>query len=323
MLSTTASVTGLVIDTVTGNDIATETTTVVAPIITFTVDEVDPGSYGFGFGTDQHRTALVATFTGSETSTYYLQVTGWDIDYSNEISIHLNGTQIGQLTKGPNNDLNEGDVFTLEPPLVVTGQNTLEFRERVTGWTWGVTELAVLSAPPAVPVVALTVDVVDTGSYGHNYGTDEHETVLPATFTANGTSTYYLQATGYDIDYGDEISVYLNEQPIGFLTAGPNNGLNGGDLFTLPPALAVAGPNTIEFRQRTVGWTWGVYGSRCTECSPDRVGTGDRAHGGRGRQRLVRAQLRHQRARVRSVRDVHRRWDEHLLPPGHGPRYRL
>ena len=257
-LSTTASVTGFVIDTVAGNDIATETTTVVAPIIALTVDEVDPGSYGSGFGTDQHRTALVTTFTGSETSTYYLQVTGWDIDYNNEISIHLNGIQIGQLTKGPNNNLNEGDVFTLEPPLVVTGQNTLEFRERVTGWTWGVTELAVLSAPPAVPVVALTVDVVDTGSYGHNYGTDEHETVLPVTFSADGTSTYYLQATGYDIDYGDEISVYLNDQPVGFLTAGPNNGLNGGDLFTLPPGLTVAGPNTIEFRERTVGWTWGV-----------------------------------------------------------------
>ncbi len=257
-LSTTASVTGFVIDTVVGNDITTETTTVVAPIIALTVDEVDPGSYGFGFGTDQHRTALVTTFTGSETSTYYLQVTGWDIDYGNEISIHLNGTQIGQLTKGPNNNLNEGDVFALEPPLVVTGQNTLEFKERVTGWTWGVTEIGVLSAPPAVPVVALTVDVVDTGSYGHNYGTDEHETVLPATFTADGTSTYYLQVTGYDMDYGDEISVYLNDQVLGFLTAGPNNALNGGDLFTLPPALAMAGLNTIEFRQRTVGWTWGV-----------------------------------------------------------------
>lgn len=142
--------------------------------------------------------------------------------------------------------------------MVVTGQNTLEFKERVTGWTWGVTEIGVLSAPPAVPVVALTVDVVDTGSYGHNYGTDEHETVLPATFTADGTSTYYLQVTGYDMDYGDEISVYLNDQVLGFLTAGPNNALNGGDLFTLPPALAMAGLNTIEFRQRTVGWTWGV-----------------------------------------------------------------
>ena len=257
-LSTTASVTGFVIDTVVSNDITTETTNVVAPIIALTVDEVDPGSYGFGFGTDQHRTALVTTFTGSETSTYYLQVTGWDMDYGNEISIHLNGIQIGQLTKGPNNDLNEGDVFALESPSVVTGQNTLEFRERVTGWTWGVTEIGVLSAPPAVPVVALTVDSVDPGSYGHNYGTDEHETVLPATFTADGASTYYLQVTGYDMDYGDEISVHLNDQPIGFLTAGPNNDLNGGDLFTLPPALAGAGLNTIEFRQRTVGWTWGV-----------------------------------------------------------------
>ena len=259
ILASSASVSGFVIDPVASNNSATEMTAVVAPVIALNVDEVDTGSYGNGFGTDQHRTALVATFAGNGTSTYYLQVTGWDIDYGNEISVHLNGTEIGRLTKGPNNDLNEGDLFTLEPPLVLAGQNTLELRERVTGWTWGVTELGVLSAPPpGLPPVALTVDVVDPGSYGHNYGSNEHETVLAATFTGDGTSTYYFQATGYDIDYDDEVSVYLNDSPIGFLTEGPNNALNAGDLFTLPPTLSVVGPNTLEFRQRTVGWTWGV-----------------------------------------------------------------
>ena len=134
-------------------------------------------------------------------------------------------------------------MLTLLPPFVVAGQNTIEFRQREPGWKWGVTNLVVLSQPPpgTPPVVALTVDNVDNGLYGNKYGTDEHETLLAATFTSDGTSTYYLQVTGYDIDYADEIAVHLNGTPIGFLTKGPNNVLNAGDLFTLPPTLLVAG----------------------------------------------------------------------------------
>ena len=228
--------------------------------VALTVDVVDTGSYGHKYGTNEHETALAATFAGDGTSTYYLQVTGYDIDYGDEISVHLNGSQIGFLTKGPNNGLNAGDVLTLLPPFVVAGSNTLEFRQREPGWKWGVTNLVVLSQPPpgTPPVVALTVDDVDNGLYGNKYGTGEHKILLAATFTGNGTGTYYLQVTGYDIDYADEISVHLNGTQIGFLSKGPNNGLNAGDVFTLETSLVVTGPNALEFRQRTAGWKWGV-----------------------------------------------------------------
>ena len=259
-LTSTASVTGFVVDPVKSNDSATESTTVVPPIVSLTVDEVDAGSYGNNFGTNQHPTFLVATFPGDGASTYYLQVTGYDIDRADEISVHVNGTQIGFFSKGPNNGLNAGDVFTLSPGLLVAGENRLEFRERTSGWVWGVTNLAVLRSPPpgAPPVVALTVDEIDAGSYGNNYGTDEHESLLAATFTGDGTSTYYLQVTGFDMDYADENAVYLNGTQIGFLSKGPNNGLNAGDLFTLEPASLLAGQNTVEFRQKEAGWIWGV-----------------------------------------------------------------
>ncbi len=196
------------------------------------------------------RRFLLRRFTGDGTSIYYLQATGYDIGYNDEISVWLNGTQIGFLSKGPNNGLNAGDGFT----------NTIEFRQRTVGWKWGVTDLGVLTvAPPGTPpVLTLALDSVDGNSYGHNYGTGEHKTVLAGIFTGDGTSTYHLQVTGYDIDYADEISVWLNGTQIGFLAKGPNNKLNAGDLFTLPPTLHEAGPNAIEFRQRTVGWKWGV-----------------------------------------------------------------
>ena len=65
------------------------------------------------------------------------------------MSVFLNGTQIGYLTPGPDNGLNAGDVFVLDPALQVAGENRIEFRERVEGWTWGVTNLGVfnLAAP--------------------------------------------------------------------------------------------------------------------------------------------------------------------------------
>ena len=46
----------------------------------------------------------------------------------------LNGTRIGYLSTGPDNGLNGGDAFSLYPALLINGQNTLKFRQRVAGW---------------------------------------------------------------------------------------------------------------------------------------------------------------------------------------------
>ena len=153
---------------------------------------------------------------------------------------------------GPNNGLNAGDVFVLDPALQVTGENRIEFRERVDGWKWGVTALGVLNPP------ALAVGVVDGGQYGHNYGSYPYRTAVAATFVGDGSTPYELHVTGYDIDWDDEVAVLLNGTQIGYLSVGPNSGLNAGDVFVLDPALQVAGENRIEFRERVDGWNWGV-----------------------------------------------------------------
>ena len=100
--------------------------------------------------------------------------------------------------------------------------------------------------------------MVDTGQYGHNYGSYPYGTVVVATFVGDGVTAYELHVTGYDIDLADEVSVYLNGARIGYLSVGPDNGLNAGDVFVLDPALQVAGENRIEFRERVEGWKWGV-----------------------------------------------------------------
>ena len=97
------------------------------------------------------------------------------------------------------------------------------------------------SAPLCYPgdPVALTIGVTDPGAYGHNYGTNQHQTELIATFESPGTDLDFF-VTGYDIDFADEVSVTLNGTPLGNLSQGPNNGLNAGDTFRLFASQQVA-----------------------------------------------------------------------------------
>jgi len=101
------------------------------------------------------------------------------------------------------------------------------------------------------------VGVIDSGQYGHKYGSSQHRTELYATFTGTNTDLT-LQVTGYDIDYVDELAVYLNGNLLAHLTVGPNNGLNAGDSLAIPLAAQQPGANLLRFKVKTAGWKWGV-----------------------------------------------------------------
>ena len=47
---------------------------------------------------------------------------------------------------------------------------------------------------------------------------------------------------------------------LGYLSNGPDNGLNAGDTFTITPGHQQPGANLIRFDQKVPGWTWGVTG---------------------------------------------------------------
>ena len=111
--------------------------------------------------------------------------------------------------------------------------------------------------PSGTIEIPLTVGIMDSGKYGYNYGSNLHATELTATF--KGTSVDLLfSVRGYDIDYVDEIAVYLNDNLLGYLSKGPNNGLNAGDSFAIPAGAQIPGENRIQFVQKTAGWAWGV-----------------------------------------------------------------
>ena len=240
------------------------------------LDSPDTGAYGNNYGSNEHETTLNAQFDGTGNS-LYLQVTGYDIDFNDEVTVLLNGSAIGNLSVGPNNQLNAGDVFVL-PALPLGSTNTLTFRENTAGWTWGVTAIGILSSDPngggggGGPDLVLEVDSPDTGAYGNNFGSDAHETVLVVQFEGTG-GDLYLQVTGYDIDFVDEVAVLLNDVEIGHLTVGANEALNAGDVFVLP-AQPLGSTNTIAFRQKTVGWTWGVTAIGILSSDPNTGGGG-------------------------------------------------
>ena len=303
----------------------------------------DPGAYGYNYGSNEHDTMLMVTWqgTGSDVS---LHVTGYDIDWPDEVAVELNGTLIGYLSVGPNNGLNSGDVFLIQASDQLFGRNELVFRQRVFGWAWGVTGLrlddqplvtsppladATVNGPYSVQLdasggvgpytwslisgmlpqgmglsndglfsgtpaaqgnysftvevtdsrgvsstkdltlrvvglsgtieVVLTPGATDPGAYGHNYGSNANQTTLVAIWQSTG-SDVSLHVRGYDIDFADEISVELNGVTIGHLSVGPNNKLNSGDVFSIPISNQITGRNEVVFRQRVVGWTWGVTG---------------------------------------------------------------
>ena len=240
--------------------ITVDTSAVPSTDIVLTPDVPDSGAYGNGFGSDSHPTVLRAGFNVANTNTLHLLVTGYDIDFNDELAVYLNDTFVGFLSKGPNEALNNSDVFVLNAPALISGDNVIEFRQPNPGWIWGVTNIELAtSSPTTIPVdVTLSVDVPDSGAYGNGFGSNAHPLTVTAGFNATANTPFTLQVTGYDIDFNDEISVYLNNTFITHLSKGPNNSLNASDLVNLPAALVVNGTNVIEFRQDNLGWIWGV-----------------------------------------------------------------
>jgi hypothetical protein len=225
--------------------------------ITLTVGVMDSGEYGHNYGSSQHATELSAGFEGTTVDLYFF-VTGYDIDYADEVAVYLNDDLLGYLSKGPDNGLNSGDMFPIPASAQLAGENRIKLAVKTAGWKWGVTDLLLSESSLPPPDVTLTLGVMDTGQYGYNYGGSQYADELVVGF--EGTSMdLVFSVSGYDIDYvDDEVAVYLNDNLLGYLSRGPNNGLNGGDSFPIPASAQLAGENRIKFVVKTAGWVWGV-----------------------------------------------------------------
>ena len=231
---------------------------VTAADVVLTLGVTETGQYGNNYGTDEHPTILRASFEGQSFDLLF-SLTGYDIDFNDEVEIRLNGNSIGFLSAGSNNGLNGGDTFAISAAQQLMGTNLIEIIQTTPGWAWGVSELLIAEdlSGGGSDTPNLTLDIPDAGQYGNGYGSDEHLDELVVTFADTGIDIE-LSLNGYDIDFNDEIEVFLNGVSIGYLSAGPNNALNGGDSFSISAADQIPGTNEVRFVQRTSGWIWGV-----------------------------------------------------------------
>ena len=70
-----------------------------------------------------------------------LTLTGFDIDTANEVRVLVNDTQIGFLTKTPNNGVRTTRINIDNSLMNSDTGNTLRIEQVNPGWTWGVTNL--------------------------------------------------------------------------------------------------------------------------------------------------------------------------------------
>lgn len=259
---------------------------------------VNTDRYGHNYGTSQNYTEARFGFD-NDSNVRRLQVSGYDINQSDEVSVWLNSSFIGNLTRGRKRKLNGGDEFVFPLSLQNDGQNTVIFRQKSAGGTWGVTNLALQSEPdigaggsgdpeePEEPPVEEppVVDPPDAGDpipllttvnqneYGHEYGNNSHENAVSFSFDNTGADSY-VSVHGFDIDTKKEVQVELNGELIGHLTKGANQVENEGDVYLLPLMDQIAGENIVTFRQsKNAGEPWGVTNLQLLGCKYQVNGT--------------------------------------------------
>lgn len=101
--------------------------------------------------------------------------------------------------------------------------------------------------------------VRETGKFGNKFsGQSDADGLITAQFQNTGGKAV-LSLRGFDIDFANEVEVLLNGQSLGFLSKGPNNGLNSGDSFQILASQQTSGTNTLSFEQTiSNSYKWGI-----------------------------------------------------------------
>ena len=232
----------------------------ITDVPTLQLGVVDTVSYGHLYAGAVNRIKRVdfrmASKPAADTK---LQVIGYDVDSSSEVSVLLNDALIGNLSSSVNNGFSNTSL-TIPRTEYTSGENIISFENEKGKVRWGISDVEVTELP-SQPSTNLSLGNVNEGKFGYSYDgilTNPKE----VTFTFNNPQSgplevITLDVEGYDIDNPSEISVYVNDNLIGQLSESPNNGLL---LTTLPiqTNVQVLGTNKIMFVQSNEGKRWGV-----------------------------------------------------------------
>jgi hypothetical protein len=114
-------------------------------------------------------------------------------------------------------------------------------------YIWGVTDILISETLPVE--IQLSLETPETGKWGNGFdGSVDDDGVVTAAF-ASTASTLYLTFDAYDVDYGDEIELFLNDQSLGFLDKGLNNGLSSYQFEITAAQQGTDGMNELRFEQ--------------------------------------------------------------------------
>ncbi|WP_371226358.1 beta strand repeat-containing protein [Roseovarius sp. 2305UL8-3] len=195
----------------------------------------------------------------SDGSPMELKLTGYDIDFTDEIAIYINDEFHSYLDLGPNNGLTDYVIYIGSDALLF-GQNIVTFENTNPSWTWGLTDFTIDNFVDIhwndVSEV-LQTGVASSGQYGNNWnGLTDADGKLEVGFVADG-SAMELSLTGFDIDFADEISIYLNGEFHSHLSVGQDEALTPHSIVFEADEL-LHGNNIVTFENKDSSWKWGI-----------------------------------------------------------------
>ncbi|MBF0622237.1 MAG: peptidylprolyl isomerase [Magnetococcales bacterium] len=216
------------------------------PVISLLLGEQQSGQYGSSYGTNAHPQTLVATFesTGED---LFLHTQAFDIDSANEVGIYLNDMRIGYLAESKNNAHGNNTIYLLSASDQITGTNRLEFRQKNSGWKWGVRKLGVYALPTGFG----NMKSLTNGDTSHPAGIDLH--------LNGGTSGYLVTLAGFDSDSDGEVQILLNGSVYSGVPKGKNNGFTSSYQLIIPGDDLKAGDNFLRINNSISNkYNWGV-----------------------------------------------------------------
>ncbi len=184
-----------------------------------------------------------------------LRVHGYDVDQGGEVAVYVNNVRKGWLTQASKNEVGPKDQFSIfRSELNANGQNIIEFRSAQPWQTWGVTKIGLTDA--SGPQVQLLQGASKTGAFGKGYGSGAHKINVRTSFRSDGKDVRY-RYSAYAIEAKKEVSVFLNNQFIGYAPKASASTATNAELF-FPASILNWGENIVEFRRDNPSGSWGV-----------------------------------------------------------------
>jgi len=237
----------------------------------------ESGEYGKITGGDQSHVNEIEYCFGGQSGNVDISFDMWDIDFTGEVAIYVNGQLItNNLAVTPNNTWINSYSVTLPDVHVNDGStNILQFTNTYNPpyeFLWGIRNVQHSTSSSCSPGFELP----EAGEYGKISGGDQnHVNEIEYCFNGqNGNVDISFEA--WDIDYSTEVAIYINGQLVtNNLSVTSDNAWGNSESITLLDAeVNDTGTNVLKFTNTynpPYAFLWGIRNvqhSSSSTCSP-------------------------------------------------------